>query len=49
MYEFHVNFVRNDKDLQRIKKELALELINNIIENETKNKKQCEIIKDGEH
>ena len=48
MYEFHVNFVRNDEDLQRIKKELALELINYIIENEAKNKKQCGIIKNEE-
>ena len=49
MYEFHVNFVRNDEDLQRIKKELALELINYIIENEAKNKTQCETIKNEEH
>lgn len=49
MYEFHVNFVRNDEDLQRIKKELALELINYIIENEAKNKAQCKTIKDEEH
>ena len=48
MYEFHVNFVRNDEDLQRIKKELALELINYIIENEAKNKKQCGTINNEE-
>ena len=48
MYEFHVNFVRNDEDLQRIKKELALELINYIIENEAKNIKQSKTLKNEE-